>query len=97
MAKTMALELAQYKIYVNAINPGAIVTNLRDNAFQKMGEDQGISTEEARQADYQKMGSGIPLGRLGSVNDIADLVQFLVSNQSNYITGEAFIIAGGLS
>jgi NAD(P)-dependent dehydrogenase (short-subunit alcohol dehydrogenase family) len=97
LAKTMAIELAQYKINVNTICPGAIITNLRDNAFEKMGKDQGISTEEARQADYQKMGSGIPLGRLGSVNDIANLVYFLVSEQSDYITGEAFIIAGGLS
>jgi NAD(P)-dependent dehydrogenase (short-subunit alcohol dehydrogenase family) len=97
LAKTMALELAQYKIYVNTICPGAIITNLRDNAFEKMGKDQGISTEEARQADYKKFGAAIPLGRLGNPQDIADLVYFLVSDQSNYITGEAIIIGGGVT
>ena len=61
-----------------------------------MGKEQGISTEEARQADYQKMGAGIPLGHLGTTNDIADLVYFLVSDQSNYITGDAIDISGGI-
>lgn len=96
LVKTMALELAKYKINVNAINPGAIITNLRDNAFSKMGEDQGVSTEDARQADYQKVGSMIPLGRMGTTKDIADLVYFLTSELSDYITGEAIIISGGL-
>jgi len=97
LAKTMALELAKYKIHVNAINPGAIITNLRDNAFSKMGEDQGMSTEEARQADYAKVSSVVPLGRLGTTKDIADLVYFLASDQSAYITGEAIIIGGGMT
>jgi NAD(P)-dependent dehydrogenase (short-subunit alcohol dehydrogenase family) len=97
LAKTMSLELAQYKIYVNTICPGAIITNLRDNAFAKMGKDQGISTEEARQEDYKKMGAGIPLGRLGTPQDIADLAYYLVSDQSNYITGEAIVIGGGIN
>lgn len=96
LAKTMALELAKYKINVNAINPGAIITNLRDNAFSKMGKDQGISTEEARQADYNKVSSVVPLGRLGTTKDIADLVYFLSSEQSSYITGEAIAISGGM-
>jgi 3-oxoacyl-[acyl-carrier protein] reductase len=96
LVKTMALELAKYKINVNAINPGAIITNLRDNAFSKMGEDKGVSTEEARQADYQKVSSMVPLGRMGTTNDIADLVYFLTSEQSSYITGEAIIISGGM-
>jgi 3-oxoacyl-[acyl-carrier protein] reductase len=96
LVKTMALELAKYKINVNAINPGAIITNLRDNAFSKMGEDKCVSTEEARQADYQKVSSMVPLGRMGTTNDIADLVYFLTSEQSSYITGEAIIISGGM-
>jgi NAD(P)-dependent dehydrogenase (short-subunit alcohol dehydrogenase family) len=96
LAKTMALELAKHKINVNAISPGAIITNLRDNAFSKMGEDQGVSTEEARQADYQKVSSVVPLGRLGTTKDIADLVYFLASDQSAYITGEAITISGGM-
>jgi NAD(P)-dependent dehydrogenase (short-subunit alcohol dehydrogenase family) len=97
LTKSMALELAKHKINVNAVNPGAVMTNLRDEAFAKIGKEQGISTEEARQKDYQKANAGIPLGRLGTPEEIADLAYFLVSDQSTYITGEAINIAGGLN
>jgi NAD(P)-dependent dehydrogenase (short-subunit alcohol dehydrogenase family) len=96
LVKTMALELGQYKINVNAINPGAIITNLRDEAFAKMSKEQGITWEEAQQADYQKMSAGIPLGRLGTTDEIADLAFFLASDMSVYITGEAIGIGGGI-
>jgi 3-oxoacyl-[acyl-carrier protein] reductase/meso-butanediol dehydrogenase/(S,S)-butanediol dehydrogenase/diacetyl reductase len=97
LAKSMALELAKYKINVNAINPGAFVTNLRDEAFSQMGKAQGITPEEARQADYKKANSAIPMGRLGTPEEIADLAYFLVSEQSKYITGEAIVIGGGIN
>jgi 3-oxoacyl-[acyl-carrier protein] reductase len=96
LVKTLALELGQYKINVNAINPGAIVTNLRDGSFTEMAKAQGITWEEAQKIDYQKMGGLIPMGRLGTTEEIADLVYFLVSDQSNYITAEAIGIGGGL-
>jgi len=97
LVKTLALELGEYKINVNAINPGAIITNLRDEAFAKMAKDQGITWDEAREKDYQKMSANIPLGRLGTTDEIADLALFLVSDVSNYITGEAIGIGGGLT
>jgi len=96
LVKTLALEMGQYRINVNAINPGAIITNLRDEAFAKMGREQGVSTEEARQADYKKIGAVIPLGRLGTAEEIADMAYFLVSDQSTYITGETIGVNGGL-
>jgi meso-butanediol dehydrogenase / (S,S)-butanediol dehydrogenase / diacetyl reductase len=97
LAKSMALELAKNRINVNAICPGAFVTNLRDQAFSQMGKSQGITSEEARQADYKKASSAIPMGRLGTPEEIADLVYFLVSEQSKYITGEAIVIGGGIN
>ena len=97
LVKTLALELGEYKINVNAINPGAIITNLRDEAFAKMAKDQGITWDEAREKDYQKMSANIPLGRLGTTDEIADLALFLVSDMSTYITGEAIGIGGGLT
>jgi NAD(P)-dependent dehydrogenase (short-subunit alcohol dehydrogenase family) len=96
LVKSLALELGRYRVNVNAINPGAIITNLRDDAFAKMAEEQGVSWEEARQADYKKMGAMIPLGRLGTVAEIADMAYFLVSDQSTYITGETIGVNGGL-
>jgi len=97
LVKTLALELAPHKINVNAINPGAIITNLRDEAFAKMAKEQGITWDEAREKDYQKMSAAIPLGRLGTTDEIADLALFLVSDMSTYITGEAIGIGGGLT
>jgi len=96
LVKTLALELGPHKINVNAINPGAVITNLRDEAFAKMAKEQGISWDEAREKDYQKIGALIPLGRLGTTAEVADLAYFLVSDMSTYITGEAIGISGGL-
>jgi len=96
MVKTMALELGPHKINVNAINPGAIITNLRDETFDRRAKEQGVTWEEAQQADYKMMGSRIPMGRLGSTSEIADMAYFLVSDQSTYITGETIGVTGGL-
>jgi meso-butanediol dehydrogenase/(S,S)-butanediol dehydrogenase/diacetyl reductase len=95
--KTLALELAKYRIYVNALNPGAFTTNLRDRFHIEKGQAEGITVDEARGWDYQKMSEGIPLGRMGTTEEIANLVLFLVSDQSTYITGEAINISGGVS
>ena len=97
LGRTLAAELAQYKINVNIINPGAFDTNLRDEQIIRKAESQGISLAEAM-ANEQKSGPAthIPLGRLGTPEDIADLVFFLVSEQSQYITGEAILIGGGI-
>jgi NAD(P)-dependent dehydrogenase (short-subunit alcohol dehydrogenase family) len=97
LVKTLSLELAPHKINVNAINPGMIITNLRDESFAKMAEAQGITLDEARKKDYQKMSAVIPLGRMGTTDDIADLAFFLVSDISAYITGEAIGIGGGVT
>ena len=97
LVKTLALELAKYKINVNALNPGAVTTNLRDSFHIEKGQAEGITIDEARERDYQKLIEGIPLGRMGTTEEIANLALFLVSDQSNYITGEAINITGGVS
>ncbi len=97
LSQTLALELAQYKINVNAINPGMVATNLRDEAFAKMSEEQGVTWDEARKKDHDMLGNRIPLGRLGKPEEIADLAYFLVSDQSDYITGEAIGFNGGIT
>ena len=96
LIKTLALELGQYKINVNGINPGAIITNLRDETFDRMAKEQGKTWEEIQQGDYKKISGNIPLGRLGDVKEIADMVNFLVSEQSTYITGETIGVNGGM-
>lgn len=96
LAGSLALELARYQITVNAINPGMVATNLRDESFEKMSEKEGITWEQARQRDHEMLHNRIPLGRLGKPEEIADLAYFLVSDQSVYITGESVNFTGGV-
>ena len=99
LGRTLAAELARYKINVNVVNPGGFDTNLRDEEITKRAKSQGISVAEAIKQESQKSGPGpgIPLGRLGRPEEIADLVFFLVTDQSKYITGKAIDIDGGLT
>jgi NAD(P)-dependent dehydrogenase (short-subunit alcohol dehydrogenase family) len=97
LGRTLALELAPYKINVNVINPGGFETNLRDQAIVKRAQTQGITVEQAVEEESKKVGPGpsVPLGRLGKPEEVADLVYFLVSDQSAYITGKTIDIDGG--
>jgi 3-oxoacyl-[acyl-carrier protein] reductase len=96
LMKTMALELVQYDICVNAINPGPIISNIRDADFAKLQKELNITFEEAQEIEYQKYLTNIPMGRFGTAEEVADLALFLVSNQSSYITGETINISGGI-
>lgn len=101
LAKTLALELAQHKINVNIISPGAFDTNLRDESIAARAEAQGITVAEMleRQAKAPPPSGGggpqIPLGRMGTPQDIADLVMFLVTDKSSYVTAQEIRISGG--
>ncbi|MCX7912635.1 MAG: SDR family oxidoreductase [Dehalococcoidales bacterium] len=97
LGRTLALELAPYRINVNVVNPGGFATNLRDQEIIRRAKEQGISLEEAVRQESQKTGpSSIPLGRLGRPEEIAALVCFLASDEADYITGEAIDIDGGV-
>jgi NAD(P)-dependent dehydrogenase (short-subunit alcohol dehydrogenase family) len=97
LTKSLALELAKYKINVNGINPGMIVTNLRDETFAKTAKTEGITWEEARKKDQVPLAAHIPWGRLGTPEEAADLVYFLVSDLSTYITGVVIALGGGVT
>ncbi len=102
LMKTLARELAPYKINVNAINPGGFDTNFRDDSVAKQAADRGLTVEESLKAGTtgptgQAGPPPIPLGRLGTPQDIADLVSFLVSDRAKYITGEDVNLSGGAS
>lgn len=93
--QALAMELAPYKINVNAINPGFFATNLRDEDAVMRSRKAGMSVEEFREDEYKKLISLVPLKRMGKVEDIANVVFFLVSDQSDYMTGQAINITGG--
>jgi NAD(P)-dependent dehydrogenase (short-subunit alcohol dehydrogenase family) len=93
--QALAMELAPYKINVNAINPGFFATNLRDDDAVSKSRKTGITVEQFREEEYKKLLTMIPLRRMGKVEDIANMVYFLVSDQADYLTGQAFNVTGG--
>jgi NAD(P)-dependent dehydrogenase (short-subunit alcohol dehydrogenase family) len=93
--QSLALELAPYKINVNAVCPGFINTNLRDEWVKEQARIQGISTETMREKYFTEMTKHVPLGRHGTAEDIADVVMFLLSKQADYMTGQAINVSGG--
>jgi NAD(P)-dependent dehydrogenase (short-subunit alcohol dehydrogenase family) len=95
LVKSMALELAPFKINVNAINPGFFITNLRDEGFEEQGKKLGLTANEFREQDYKKVIATVPLGRMGTTEEISNLALFLVSSQSDYLTGQDININGG--
>lgn len=82
MTKSIAKEFASRNIQVNAIAPGFIETAMTDKMPQ-----------EAR----DKMIAAIPLKRLGQPEDIANMVSFLASDKADYITGQVFVVDGGMT
>lgn len=92
LTKVMALELANQGIRVNAVCPGIIMTDLQVFRFQMEAKFLQTSIEE-REKDWAKQ---IPQGRIGSPRDVADLVVYLASKESAYITGQAINVDGGL-
>ncbi|HTY63794.1 MAG TPA: SDR family NAD(P)-dependent oxidoreductase [Acidobacteriota bacterium] len=95
ITQALAMELAPYKINVNSINPGFFPTNLRDEDATLHSKKKGITVEEFRKEEYKMLSDMVPLKRMGTVEDIADLIYFLVSDESKYLTGQSINITGG--
>jgi NAD(P)-dependent dehydrogenase (short-subunit alcohol dehydrogenase family) len=95
ITQALAMELAPYKINVNSINPGFFATNLRDEDATLHSKQKGITVEQFREDEYKMLSNMVPLKRMGTVEDIADLIYFLVSDQSKYLTGQSINITGG--
>ena len=81
MSRSLARELGSRNINVNCVAPGFIETDM---------------TKEISEGNEDFLTSQIPLGRLGKPNEIAEVVNFLVSDQANYITGQTLHVNGGL-
>ena len=81
LTKSLAKELGSRNITVNAIAPGYIETDMTDNL-----------SEDVKNELYQN----IPLNRLGSTEDVTNLVLFLSSEKASYITGQVMNVDGGM-
>ena len=81
MSRSLARELGSRNINVNCVAPGFIETDM---------------TKEISDGNEDFLASQIPLGRLGKPDEIAEVVNFLASEQANYITGQTIHVNGGL-
>ncbi|MFC4712848.1 SDR family NAD(P)-dependent oxidoreductase [Planococcus dechangensis] len=89
LTKTAALEVARDSVRVNSIHPAPLISSMMETI------EQSINKEEPTQV-RQKITSRIPLGRYGQTEEVAKLVLFLASDDSQFITGSQYRIDGGM-
>lgn len=82
LSKNLALEAAEFNVTVNCVAPGAIDTPLNKRAW----------TPQVRKTYDER----IPLGRIGTEAEVADVIAFLASEASRYVTGQEIVVDGGL-
>jgi len=93
VTKTMAVELAPRGITVNAICPGIIETPMKHRERIEGGAIRGMTAEEVAAEDR----SQVPLGRTGTVHDVAGVALFLASDLAGYMTGQGLNVTGGMT
>ncbi len=93
-SKGLANQMAPYGIRVNTVAPGFIETKAAERLIQRLAEHSGTDYDNARQEMMASLG-GIPLGRPGHPEEVAELVAFLASDRASYITGCEHVIDGG--
>ncbi len=86
MAKAMAIDHGQDGIRVNCVCPGDVETPM----LYTDAKDRGMTWD-----DYARGAADRPLGRIGTVDNIADAVLFLASDEASFITGDALVVDGG--
>ncbi|MFX3623526.1 MAG: SDR family oxidoreductase [Ectobacillus sp.] len=92
LTKTLASELAPYGILINTIAPGRIATDRVASLDQMNAEKRGITAEEVK-AEFERT---IPLGRYGTPMEFANVATFLLSGANTYMTGNSFLVDGGM-
>jgi NAD(P)-dependent dehydrogenase (short-subunit alcohol dehydrogenase family) len=86
-SKALAAELAPRGIRVNSVTPGSVETQGGSSVRQTVADHLGISVDAINQRN--------PLGRVGTAEDVAEVVGFLVSDRARWITGSDFVVDGG--
>jgi len=92
LTKTLASELAQYEILINTVAPGRIATDRVASLDEIAAKKQGKTKEEIE----EMMKKTIPLGRYGKPEEFATYVCFLLSDMNTYMTGQTFLVDGGM-
>ena len=93
LTQSIALDLAPHGIRVNAVCPGNLLdgTLWQESLYEQYARNQGLTIEEVR----RKYESQVPLGRGCTYEDVSNVVTFLASDESGYMTGQAINVTGG--
>jgi NAD(P)-dependent dehydrogenase (short-subunit alcohol dehydrogenase family) len=89
--QSLALELAPFGITVNCVCPGYVQTSMQERELVWEAKLRGITTDEVKK-DYV---AHVPLNRLETPEDVANVVAFLCSRDADYMTGQAINVSGG--
>jgi 3-oxoacyl-[acyl-carrier protein] reductase len=87
MARTLAIELGKFNINVNAVAPGFVETRMTEATARRMGADW----EEYKRVAAERT----PLQRIGQPIDLANVIAFLCSDDSSFVTGQTLYVRGG--
>jgi sorbitol-6-phosphate 2-dehydrogenase len=93
LTQSLALELAEHGVRVNSVCPGNLLdgTLWQDSLYQQYAKTQGLTPEQVR----QKYVDQVPMRRGCTYEDVSNVVVFLASDLSSYMTGQAINVTGG--
>src|SRR2546430_946046 len=91
ITQVMALELAPYGVTVNCICPGTMVTDMMRTGFGEAARSAGRDVDEL----IREKAESIPLGRMGTPEDMGNMAAWIASDEACYTTGAAFNLTGG--
>jgi len=91
LTKVIAKEVGPYEIRCNCLVPGAIDTELHRNYYKRIAAEEGVSYEVV----HERSMTGLPLKRISTPEDVANMALFLVSDQARTITGQSINVDAG--
>jgi NAD(P)-dependent dehydrogenase (short-subunit alcohol dehydrogenase family) len=92
LAQSIAKEFAPHNINVNSVCPGIVRTHLWEEIIANAAKDEGLTAEQV----FERESKRVPLGRVQTPEDMANMVLFLSSDVSRNVTGEAVNVNGGI-